>query len=194
MVPTGVDEVQTVQSSISSQEEEALGSLLLQRESDRASSREEPLNEGWAFDGVSSGVFMTRQRQQLRQPIEVVGILLDFDALLDFRLAVLIVALRAVVYRLQKGRLILLHHSFTEDVPSQVDLGGPQSLQFGQRFPKCWGYVAKVVWVSYFSVLGYGVRSLHHLHVKVGVMKREEQRRVWHLQDCSFPSLILGPL
>lgn len=23
-----------------------------------------PENEGWAFDGVSSGVFMTRQRQQ----------------------------------------------------------------------------------------------------------------------------------
>lgn len=27
-------------------------------------TRGEPLNEGWAFDGLSSGVFMTRQRQQ----------------------------------------------------------------------------------------------------------------------------------
>lgn len=33
-------------------------------ESSRASSKNEPVNEGWAFDGISSGVFMTRQRQQ----------------------------------------------------------------------------------------------------------------------------------
>lgn len=26
--------------------------------------RREPVNKGWAFDGVVSGVFMTRQRQQ----------------------------------------------------------------------------------------------------------------------------------
>lgn len=49
-------------------------------------------------------------RLAVRQLIEVIGILLDSAAVLVFRLGVLIIALCAVVYRLQKGRLILLHH------------------------------------------------------------------------------------
>lgn len=47
---------------------------------------------------------------RVRQLIQVIGILVDIVAVLVFRLCVLIVTFCAVVYCLQKGRLILLHH------------------------------------------------------------------------------------
>lgn len=47
---------------------------------------------------------------RVRQLFEVFRNLVDFAGVLVFRLCVLIVALCTVVYRLQKGRLVLLHH------------------------------------------------------------------------------------
>lgn len=44
------------------------------------------------------------------QLIEVLGMLENFTAVLVFGLSVIIVALCTVVYRLQKGRLVLLQH------------------------------------------------------------------------------------
>lgn len=68
-------------------------------------------------------------------------------------------------------------------------LDAVNSLQ--QRFLECRCYVAEVVWVGHLGVLGHGLRSLHHLHVEVGVMPREELRRVGHLQDRR---LVIGAL
>lgn len=49
-------------------------------------------------------------RLRVRQGIVVVGGLLVVAAVFVVALRVLVVALGAVVYRLQEGRLLLLHH------------------------------------------------------------------------------------